>query len=133
MCSKCERALPLDADAFWAAAERAKAPRAERMPDEQAAVEVMFQAVQRLREPCWSDGVFAPKDGTAFRSIEAGSRGIGHTFWSGADENSGNYLTAEAGDRWPARPTMFRLYPQDEKRRRDAFIAAVTASKELTP
>jgi hypothetical protein len=54
----------------------AKNDRAEKMPDEKAALFVMFEAYQRLKELGWNDAIYSPKDGSMFSSIEAGSTGI---------------------------------------------------------
>lgn len=65
-----------EADALFERANQLKAERAAKMPDEQAAINTLFEAWQRLKELGWNDGCYCPKDGTLFLSIELGSTGI---------------------------------------------------------
>ena len=65
-----------EADAIFAAADKAIKDRAERMPDERSAILAMQSAYTRLEELGWSDAIYCPKDGSHFQAIEAGSTGI---------------------------------------------------------
>lgn len=94
-------------DRFIAAVEKMKRFRADQMPDEQAALQVMFSAWERLKELGWREAMYCPKDGTAFDAIEAGSTGIHTCFYEG-EWPDGHWWIAEAGDLWPARPILFR-------------------------
>lgn len=82
--------------------------RAEIMPCEDGALAVMKVAMERLADLGWRDAVYAPKDGTPFDAIEAGSIGI-HTCVYLGKWPEGGFFYEEAGDLWPARPAMFRM------------------------
>ena len=62
-----------EANALLAATDALAKQRADLMPDEGAAIRMMFDAWQRLRELGWNDAVYCPKDGSIFNAIEAGS------------------------------------------------------------
>lgn len=111
-----------DADALLAEADRAKAERASRMPDEAAALRTMQDAYTRLGELGWRDAIYCPKDGSAFQAIEAGSTGIHRCTYHGTWP-SGSWWVHD-GDGWPSRPILFRLYPEDQAKE-DARWAAV--------
>lgn len=96
-----------EAEAFLAAADKAKADRAEKMPTDKDAINAMFSAWQRLKELGWSEACYCPKDGTSFDAIEAGSTGIHDCHYSG-EWPSGTYWVADAHDLWPAHPILFR-------------------------
>ena len=101
-----------EANAIWEAAECRRKERAERMPDEQSAVNALFEAYQRLRELGWTDPVYCPKDGSHFKVIEPGSTGIHDgASWGGWPNGPWNVFD---GDIWPSRPVLFRLYPEDQ-------------------
>jgi hypothetical protein len=89
------------------AGERA---RAEKMPDERAAILQMFEAVQRLKELGWNDAIYCPKDGSEFDAIEAGSTGIHRCHYEGKWPD-GHWWVADNGDLWPSRPILFRKTP----------------------
>lgn len=93
-------------------AEVAKA-RAELLPREEGALAVMKLAMERLADLGWRDALYAPKDGTPFDAIEAGSIGI-HTCVYLGKWPDGAFFYEEAGDLWPARPAMFRLKESGE-------------------
>lgn len=95
-------------DELWAAAERAKAERARRMPTEHEALHAMWSAYQRLRELGWNAIMYCPKDGSTFDAIEAGSTGI-HSCCYVGEWPDGSWWIAEAGDLWPAHPILYRL------------------------
>lgn len=101
-----------EADALWKAAEAAKADRIARMPDERGAIRAMADAHQRLRELGWNDPIYCPKDGSHFQVIEAGSTGIHDCAYQG-EWPKGSWWVYD-GDVWPSRPTMFKLYPEDQ-------------------
>jgi hypothetical protein len=84
--------------------------RAEKMPDERAAILQMFEAVQRLKELGWNDAIYCPKDGSEFDAIEAGSTGIHRCHYDGEWPN-GHWWVADNGDLWPSRPILFRKTP----------------------
>jgi hypothetical protein len=111
-----------EADALWEAAEKAKAERTARMPDEQSAIRAMFDAWQRLKELGWNDPMYCPKDGSHFQVIEPGSTGI----------HDGNYMGewpkgawwVYDGDVWPSHPVLFKLYPEDQAKEDERRAAA---------
>lgn len=87
--------------------EQEKAMRAETMPTEKEALEVMFAAYQRLKELGFSEAIYCPKDGTIFDAIEPGSTGIGKCSYIG-EWPKGGWWMHEAGDLWPSRPCLYR-------------------------
>ena len=99
---------------LWDAAMKAKAERAERLPDEAACLRAMTDAHHRLKELGWRDASYAPANDSPLELIESGSTGIhrGHRdaerrFWIEGD-----------GDLWPSRPVLFRPTtpsPEDRK------------------
>lgn len=109
-CDYC-RASKADAAAVWREADAAKATRADRMPDERAAIIAMFEAHQRLIELGWKNAIYCPKDGTHFQAIEAGSTGIHDCNYQGEWPKGGWWVYD--GDIWPSRPVLFRLYPKE--------------------
>lgn len=114
------RHVPLErweADALLEAAEKQKLQRAERMPDEQAAIKTLFDAWLRLKELGWSNPIYCPKDGSAFQVIEAGSTGIFRCTYQGKWPE-GSWWVEDGGDLYPSRPMLFRLYPEDEAKRK---------------
>ena len=102
-----------EADAIWEAAERAEKERAERMPDEQSAIQAMFNAWQRLKELGWREACYCPKDGTIFKAIEAGSTGIFDCWYEGKWPE-GRWWIYDGGDIWPSHPILFRATEQQE-------------------
>jgi hypothetical protein len=64
------------ADALWELAEAREVKRAADMPDEQSAIDAMFNAWLRLKELGWREGMYSPRDGSMFKVIELGSTGI---------------------------------------------------------
>lgn len=65
-----------DARAIWARCEEADAKRRALMPDSMAALRMLADALSRLRNEGWRDGIYCPKDGSDFAVIEFGSTGI---------------------------------------------------------
>lgn len=85
---------------------RARVQRAERMPDEQAALAVLHDAYIRLKELGWNDATYCPKDGTTFQAIEVGSTGIHDCYCTGGWPAGGWWI-----DDSPSRPILFRTAP----------------------
>ena len=106
-----------EADAIMAAVDAATKRRAELMPDEQAAIRMMFEARQRLMELGWNDAINCPKDGSEFDAIEAGSTGIHRCHYRGKWP-SGGWWIADDGDLWPSRPVLYRAGPPKPPRKR---------------
>lgn len=86
--------------------EAKKAERAEKMPDEKAAIEQMFEAWLRLKELGWNEAVYCPKDGSMFSVVEAGSTGIHQCNYTG-EWPDGKWWVYD-GDVWPSRPVLWR-------------------------
>lgn len=53
------------------------------MPTEQDAINMMFEASQRLKELGWNNPIYCPKDGSEFDVIQIGSNGIHKAHYSG--------------------------------------------------
>lgn len=98
----------VDVDALFAQIDAEEVARAEKMPDERAALRQMFEAWLRLKELGWREAQYCPKDGTIFETISAGSTGIHETYYHG-QWPKGTYWTFDGGDLWPDRPILFRL------------------------
>lgn len=83
------------------------------MPDTDAALRAIADAVDRLRELGWRDGIYAPKDGTIFETVSAGSTGIHKCSYSGQWAD-GYFMFQDGGDLYPTRspPLMFRALRQ---------------------
>lgn len=105
-----------EADALMAAIDEAAKRRAELMPDEKAAIRMMFEAYLRLKELGWNDAIYCPKDGSEFDAIEPGSTGIHRSHYSG-EWPKGAWWTAADGDLWPSRPVLYRKTPNAEAHR----------------
>lgn len=99
-----------EADALMAESDRVKAQRTANMPDERAALTVLFDAYQRLRELGWNNAIYCPKDGTPFLAIEAGSTGIHECSYEG-EWPTGSWWIHADGDLWPSRPILFKVKP----------------------
>lgn len=84
--------------------------RAALMPDQQSAINMLFDAYDRLRELGWKDAIYCPKDGTHFQVIEAGSTGIFDANYIGKwpDGYWMHYYDDDAG---PSHPLLWRPYP----------------------
>ena len=96
-----------EATALLAAVDAADKRRAELMPNEQAAIRMMFEAHQRLRELGWNDAVYCPKDGSEFDAIEPGSTGIHRCHYIGEWPN-GSWWVSDEHDMYPSRPVLYR-------------------------
>jgi len=93
--------------------DRRDKERAEKMPDEKAALNQMFEAYQRLKDLGWNHAMYCPKDGTVFDAISAGSTGICPTCYRG-EWPDGKYWGFEASDMWPSNPILFKLKEKDD-------------------
>lgn len=102
-----------EAETIMAACDAKQAKRAADMPDEAAALNVMHDGYTRLRELGWRKAIYCPKDGTPFQSIEAGSTGVFRTHYTG-EWPTGSWWVEDDGDLWPARPSLFKLYPEEQ-------------------
>lgn len=105
-----------EAEAIMAALDEANRRRAELMPDEQAAIRMMFEARQRLIELGWNDAIYCPKDGSEFDAIEAGSTGIHKCHYSGEWPN-GHWWISGDGDLCQSRPVLYRAGPPKPPRK----------------
>ena len=83
-----------------------KQARAEKMPDEKAALKQMFEAHLRLKELGWNESIYCPKDGSVFSAIEAGSTGVHKCKYDG-EWPTGSWWILD-GDMWPSRPILWR-------------------------
>lgn len=92
---------------IWASIEEEKAKRAVDMPDEQAALGVLFRAFTRLKELGFREAIYCPKDGSIFEAIEAGSTGIHDCSYQG-QWPTGTWWVHFDGDMAPSRPILFR-------------------------
>lgn len=102
-----------DANKIWRQAEKRKAERAGKLPDEQACLDAMFEAYQRLKELGWNDACYCPKDGTVFSVIEAGSTGTFDCHYQG-EWPDGSWWTHDKGDLWPSDPILFKPKEKDD-------------------
>jgi hypothetical protein len=104
-----------EAATLWEAVERQKQARNERMPDEQSAINALFDAWVRLKDFGWREPSYCPKDGRPFNVIELGSTGIFEGAYRGEWPNG-------SWDMWDDRdmycssiaPAMFKLFPKDQ-------------------
>src|SRR5690606_6442320 len=99
------------------------------MPDEKTALQLFFDAWLRLKDLGWSEAVYCPKDGSHFQVIEAGSTGIHDCSYSG-EWPKGSWWVYD-GDVWPSRPVLYRLYPEDEAKRKAKMAEAARRFAEM--
>lgn len=106
-----------EGEALWESAKEAERLRAERMPDEQAAIRALFDAWLRLKDFGWNDPQYCPKDGTNFKVIELGSTGIFDCHYQG-EWKDGLYMVSDGSDIYPTSDgvAMFKLLPEDQAR-----------------
>jgi hypothetical protein len=112
--------LPLtraEANALLKSCDDAKAKRDALMPDEKAALRMFMDAWLRLKDFGFSEAIYCPKDGSHFQVIEAGSTGIHDCRYRG-EWPKGSWEVHGDGDIWPSRPVLYRLYPEDEAKRK---------------
>jgi len=102
-------------DAMMERIAQHKAALAAEMPTEQDAINTIQRAYERLKELGWNDAIYCPKDGSTFDSIEVGSTGIHPTHYMG-EWATGSWWVTEAGDLWPARPTLYRVTQAEKDR-----------------
>lgn len=114
-----------EGEALWQSAKEEERLRAERMPDEQAAIRALWDAHQRLKELGWEEPQYCPKDGTSFKVIELGSTGIFDCYYQG-EWADGLYMVSDEHDIYPTSTgvAMFKLLPADEEKRKQRMVAA---------
>lgn len=100
-----------EADAIWKEYDKSKAKRTADMPTEQDAINVMFEAWQRLKELGWREAMYCPKDCSTFDVIEAGSAGIHKCHYEGKWPDGSWWVHGECGDLWPSAPILYRVKP----------------------
>ncbi len=101
---------------YWAEAE--KREKDWREAGEQKLLAQMNDAREGLKSLGWRDGLHAPKDGTRFLVIEAGSTVVFPCTWMpNASIVTGGAFWAEAyGDLLPAKPLLWKPLPTSEKK-----------------
>lgn len=125
--------LPLtraEANALLKACDEAKAKRDTLMPDEKAALRMFMDAWLRLKDFGFSEAIYCPKDGSHFQVIEAGSTGIHDCRYRG-EWTKGSWEVHCDGDIWPSRPVLYRLYPEDEAKRKAKMAEAARRFAEM--
>jgi hypothetical protein len=94
------------ATAIFDAIKERDEDRQARLPNTIAALDQASVARERLRTLGWRDGIYCPKDGTAFALIEWGSTGIhsGHYMgkWPEGHIYSGDFLVQPQAVMWKA-------------------------------
>lgn len=119
-----------EGEALRQSAKEAERLRAERMPDEQAAIRALWDAHQRLKEFGWKEPQYCPKDGTRFKVIELGSTGIFDCYYQG-EWKDGLYMVSDGHDVYPTLDgvAMFKLLPADEEKRKQRMAEAAAKFK----
>lgn len=102
-----EPLTPDEAEALWRDAEERDRRRAELMPDEQAALDMLFEAFQRLKDLGWQEAIYCPKDGTVFDAVQAGITKTAACRYVGEWPRGGWEVIAD-DDLWPAHPILWR-------------------------
>jgi len=113
-----------EAKQIWEETQRRLAERAAKLPDEKTAIRAMFEAFDRLRELGWREAIYCPKDGSAFEVIEPGSTGVFRCHYEG-EWPKGSWWIEDDGDLYPSHPILFRLYPEDEEKRKAKMAEAI--------
>jgi hypothetical protein len=115
-----------EGEALWQSAKEAERLRAERMPDEQAAIHALCDAHQRLRELGWKEPQYCPKNGTNFKVIELGSTGIFDCYYQG-EWPDGLYMVSDDRDIYPTSTgvAMFKLLPEDQAKEDERWKKAL--------
>ncbi len=93
-------------------AEEQKNHRAMQMPTEMDAVRQIYGAFQRLKDLGWKEAVYCPKDGTAFKAIEAGCLGIQTRCTYEGELPHGCIFSHDEHDSWPSRAILFKRIEQ---------------------
>lgn len=90
--------------------EKIREARAQAMPTEKDALNVMANALQRLKDLGWKDAIYCPKDGSTFLVIEVGSTGIHEGYYSGEWPDGHWWIhDPEDGDEYPSRPILWKM------------------------
>lgn len=111
-----------DIEAIIAEIARKAKERAERIPDTQAALRLMFDCCERLKELGWRDMMYAPRDMRAEQVITWGSTGI-----FAAQRIGDSWFVEDGGDLWPSEPLMYQP-SQEELDRMSARMRAAVMS-----
>lgn len=121
-----------EGEALWQRAQEKERLRAERMPDEEAAIRALWDAHQRLRELGWNEPQYCPKDGTNFKVIELGSTGIFDCHYHG-EWPDGLYMVSDERDVYPTSTgvAMYKLLPADEEKRKQRMAEAAASWKAM--
>lgn len=81
------------------------------MPDEDAAIQMLSDAVHRLKELGWRDAIYCHKDGREFLALEAGSTGKHICTYQGKWPDGHWWLHDKDGDVYPSHPVLFKDKP----------------------
>ena len=84
------------ADQIWEISKQAARARKRALPNDQAAINVLFTVHLRLRELGWKEPCYIPKGGGEVEAISFGSTGI-HKVWR---DDLGRCWTSDGGDIW---------------------------------
>lgn len=87
-----------EADAIWEAIEADEKRRLVDMPTSRSALSAMCSARTRLKDLGWRDGIYCPKDGSAFAVCEVGSTGMWKGFYQGKWPD-GHIICADCANR----------------------------------
>jgi len=120
-----------EGQALWEHARKSQAERAERMPDEKAAINALWEAHQRLKELGWKEPMYCPKDGGRFKIIELGSTGIFEGVYRGKWPD-GSWDSWDDRDMYCSSiaPAMFKLFPEDQAKEDARWAEARRRFKE---
>lgn len=99
-----------EADVLIESIRNADAKREALMPDEDAAIQMLFDAVIRLKDFGWKNAMYCRKDGTEFLALEAGSTGKHRCIYKG-EWPTGSYWIIGGGDMRPSRPVLIKETP----------------------
>lgn len=122
MCETCETENSWgDLRKMWAEAD--KKAKDWREAGEENLLRQMFDAREGLKSLGWRDGQHAPKDGTRFLSIEAGSAGVFPCYWMTNKHmaEGGGFWSEAHGDLWPTKPTLWKPMPSNAEVSRGRF------------
>lgn len=95
-----------EADALWAQVEASDKRRKELMPDEDAAIRLLFDAHLRLKEFGWREIFYAPKGGE-FLVIEPGSTGKHRCVYM-EEPTRGSFWVQDDEGGSPSHPVLFK-------------------------
>lgn len=98
----------IDVDQIMADCQKRERLRSEMMPDEQSALNQLFEAYQRLKELGFNDACYCPKDGSSFEAIEVGCTAIANNCHYSGEWPKGTWWIASDGDLWPSHPILYR-------------------------